>query len=66
MKTPKRVKKGVLLILKQDVNNGKKWLNLITDRQACAFLSPGVSHQYLPLSLSKFSQKSKEGEERRK
>lgn len=53
MKTPQRVREGVPLILKQDVNNGKKWLNLITDSQPRVFLSPGVSHHYLP-SFSKF------------
>lgn len=60
MKTPKRVRDGVLLILKQDVNNGKKWLNLITDSQPRVSLSPGVSHHYLPsFPLSKFRQKFK-------
>lgn len=30
MKMPKAGQGGVLLILKRDVNNGEKWLNLIT------------------------------------
>lgn len=52
---------GVPLILKQDVNNGEKWLNLITHSQPAVFLSPGVSH-YLPLRLNldlKFSGKAR-------
>lgn len=54
---------GVLLILKQDVNNGKKWLNLITDSQ---HFSPQELHTTIsPLPLSKFRQKLSEGEERR-
>lgn len=52
---------GVPLILKQDVNNGQKWLNLITHSRPGVFLSPGVSHS-LPLRLNlelKFSGKAR-------
>lgn len=63
---PKAGQGGVLLILKQDVNNGEKWLNLIT-AGSLVHSSPWELHASVsPLPPSKFRQKLREGEKKTK